>query len=109
MERAAKRQKKREENEKTKKGTFRSVRKTLKKRMLNFDDSSDSNVDGVFADSETATISSMQKCGRLWKWPEKVDQLGYEWEYVLFHIDEPLKMSQTRNVYTVPELEYLWN
>lgn len=56
-----------------------------------------------------ASISAMQKCGRLWKWPQKVDLLDYNWEDVLYHINEPLKMSQTRNVYSVPELDFLWN
>lgn len=59
--------------------------------------------------SETAaTISAMQKCGRLLKWTEKVDKLDYEWEAVLCHIEEPLKMSTAINVYSVPELEFLW-
>jgi len=26
--------------------------------------------------------TSMQKCGRLWTWPEKVDKLDYEWKAV---------------------------
>lgn len=59
----------------------------------------------IIAVSEaTATISAMAKCGRLWKWPERMDKLDYEWEAVLFRINEPIKMSRTRNMYSVTEL-----
>lgn len=59
--------------------------------------------------SETgATISAMAKCGRLWKWPDREDKLEYEWKAILFHINEPVKMSKTRNVYLVKELDK-WN
>lgn len=56
--------------------------------------------------SETAaTISSMEKCGRQWKWPGREDKIDYEWNAVLFQINKPVKMSKTRNVYLVKELD----
>lgn len=157
MERAAERQKKRNDNEKTKKAKIQKCKKKTEKRVLHFDDSFDTDTDGITLDSENesqnendgenipkknlknpvqrkvgeyvvfsyeeelfpgvithvtktaASISAMQKCGRLWKWPQKVDLLDYNWEDVLYQINEPLKMSQTRNVYSVPELDFLWN
>lgn len=57
----------------------------------------------------TATISSMVKCGRLWKCPERPDVLEYQWKSVQSHINKPIKTSKTRNVYSVPELDFLWN
>lgn len=57
----------------------------------------------------TATISSMQKCRRLWKWPEKPDVLDYEWKAVVAHINELSKVNKIRNVYSVPELDSSWN
>lgn len=57
----------------------------------------------------TATISSMIQCGRLWKWPERPDVLEYQWKNVTSHINEPKKTSKTRNVYSVPELDFMWN
>lgn len=61
---------------------------------------------GVITDvtKTAASISAIQKCGKLWKWRQKVDQLDKEWKDVLYHINEPSNMSQTRNVYFVPEL-----
>lgn len=61
------------------------------------------------ASKTKATISSMEMFGRLWKWPEKPDVLNYEWKAVLCHINEPMKSSKTRNVYSVPELNFVWN
>lgn len=57
----------------------------------------------------TATISSMIQCGRLWKWPERPDVLEYQWKNVTSHINEPKKTSKTRNVYSVPELDFMWD
>ncbi|CAK9826631.1 hypothetical protein ANTRET_LOCUS4444 [Anthophora retusa] len=73
----------------------------------------------------------MQKHGRLWKWPETPDILDYEWENVqylaielgplqilsifrvfrtvLFYINDPTKASKSRNIYSVPELDSIWN
>lgn len=56
-----------------------------------------------------ATITAMKSCGRLWKWPDRPDILDYNWKSVIYHICEPQKTSKTRNVYSVPELEFLWN
>lgn len=58
---------------------------------------------------DSATVSSMVKCGRLWKWPERPDILDYQWRFLVSHINEPIKVSKTRNVYSVPELDFLWN
>jgi len=61
----------------------------------------------VMAVSDThATVSTMIQNGRLWKWPERSDQLDYDWDAVVSRIREPKKTSRTRNVYSVPELEY---
>ncbi|CAF4947849.1 unnamed protein product [Pieris macdunnoughi] len=107
MERAAKRQKKREENEKTKKGNIQKRKKTLKRGCLIL---TIVLIQTWMVFLLTVKLLLFRQCRNVGDmWPEKVDQLDYEWEYVLFHIDEPLKMSQTRNVYSVPELEYLWN
>lgn len=53
---------------------------------------------------ETATISSMQANGQLWKWPEHIDVLNYPWDAVVAHIEEPKKTSFTRNIFEVPEI-----
>lgn len=53
-----------------------------------------------------ATVSSMEKFGRLWKWPKKPDILNYQWDSVVSHIEELKKVSKTRNVFSVPELEF---
>ena len=45
-----------------------------------------------------------QKSGRIWKWPAKMDEQDNKWKDVICHINEPEKMSTTRNVYSVPEL-----
>lgn len=54
--------------------------------------------------TEEATISSMQRAGRLWKWPDRPDILPYPWNAVIGHINTPKKTSKTRNVYMVDEL-----
>lgn len=60
----------------------------------------------IIAVSDTqATVSSMVKSGRLWKWPERQDILNYNWEAVVSRVKEPRKTSTTRNVYAVEELE----
>lgn len=38
--------------------------------------------------TDEATVSSMIRSGRLWKWPEKPDVLSYSSEEILGHIDE---------------------
>lgn len=60
------------------------------------------------ASSTTASISAMQSIGRLWKWPERPDVLDYPWEAVVGAIKEPTKTSKTRNVFSVPELYFLY-
>lgn len=61
--------------------------------------------------SEThATVSSMVKAGKLWKWPDRPDILDYEWGSVVSSIKEPKKKnSTTRNVYSVSELEWFYS
>ena len=38
-----------------------------------------------------ATVTAMQKCGRLWKWPDKPDILKYPWASIIGHINESKK------------------
>lgn len=63
---------------------------------------------GIILDcSDTcAKVSAMVACGRLWKWPERADVCDYKWEAVLGHIAEPTKVSKTRNVFSVSEMEF---
>lgn len=53
----------------------------------------------IISRAETsAAISAMQKSGRRWNWPQKIDKLDYEWKDVINHINELTKMSSTRDV-----------
>ena len=56
-----------------------------------------------------ATISSMEKYGRLKKCPDRPDVLEYWRESVISHINEPRRTSKTGNVYYVPDYVYnIW-
>ncbi|KAB0802144.1 hypothetical protein PPYR_04330 [Photinus pyralis] len=57
----------------------------------------------VAYDEEGATISSMQKSLKSWKWPEKSDILNYPWTDVLGSIMPPKQISK-RGFYAIPEL-----
>lgn len=57
-------------------------------------------------DENGATISSMQKSLKSWKWPDKADILYYKWDEILGCIKPPKKISK-RNYYSVPELGLL--
>lgn len=60
----------------------------------------------VRCDDEGATISSMAKSIKSWKWPEKEDILTYPWEDILGSIDPPRQISK-RGFYNVPQLNKL--
>lgn len=53
---------------------------------------------------DTAKIKSMKKSNSYWKWPEVPDILEYRWKDVVGGIEEPIKISKTRNIYKVLEL-----
>lgn len=57
---------------------------------------------------DTAKIKSMKKSNSYWKWPEVPDVLEYEWKDVVGGINEPIKISKTRNIYRVPELSNIY-
>lgn len=56
-------------------------------------------------DEDGPVISSMQSCGKLWKWPQPPDILKYSWKDVLGSINPPVKFSKTRDIFSVRELE----
>ena len=53
----------------------------------------------------TATISSMEKCGGLGKWPDRPDVPEYRWDSVVSPINQPRKSSRTGNA--VPALDFI--
>ncbi|EFN81799.1 hypothetical protein EAI_04162 [Harpegnathos saltator] len=56
-----------------------------------------------------AIVKSMVKTGKAWKWPDGCeDILYYEWNDILSHIKEPKKVSKTRKLYRVLELDFQW-
>ena len=55
-----------------------------------------------------AYLKSMVKTLKAWKWSEIQEDNFYEWSNVLFHIKEPQKISKTRELYKVPELDFQW-
>lgn len=54
-----------------------------------------------------ATISVMQRSGKLWKWPNSIDVLDYPWDDVIGHVDE-LKQIGKRSLFSIPELDAVW-
>lgn len=54
-----------------------------------------------------ALISAMKKSLKFWKWPEKPDEIWYEWDNVIGSINPPKQMSK-RGLYVVPEVDKLW-
>jgi hypothetical protein len=44
-------------------------------------------------DDQGATISSMKRTLKSWKWPEKEDTLTYSWEDILGSISPPKQIS----------------
>lgn len=57
---------------------------------------------------ENVTISAMVKSLKSWKWPQKVDEMTYDWSDVLGVIAPP-KLVNKRGCYLVPELAVLWD
>lgn len=60
----------------------------------------------VAFDEEGATISSMVKSLKSWKWPEKVDLLHYPWVDIIGSVMPPKQISK-RGFYVIPELRKL--
>lgn len=54
--------------------------------------------------NDGADISSMQRCGLAWKWPDHVDVMSYLWSDVKATI-EPIKISKSREIFKIPELD----
>ena len=55
-----------------------------------------------------AYLKSMVKTLKAWKWSEIQEDNFYEWSNVLFYIKDPQKISKTRELYKVPELDFQW-
>lgn len=60
---------------------------------------------GVLENIQTdgAVISAMQRSVKAWRWPEKEDQLFYEWKDIVGSINPPHKINK-RGFFSVPEL-----
>lgn len=52
-------------------------------------------------------ISVMVKFQKSWKWPEKKDEMWYDWECIIGGINPPKQITK-RGIYRIPELEKLW-
>jgi hypothetical protein len=57
-------------------------------------------------DDQGATVSSMKRTLKSWKWPEKEDILTYSWEDILGSISPPKQIS-SRGLFDVPELKMI--
>ncbi|XP_046393584.1 uncharacterized protein LOC124161317 [Ischnura elegans] len=57
----------------------------------------------INVNDDGATISSMTKSKKSWKWPEKEDIIIYPWEDILGGINSPRQISK-RGFFHVPEL-----
>lgn len=53
-----------------------------------------------------ALVSSMEKIGRLRKWPANEDVLFFDWNDIVSKISPPTKTSTTRQLFTVKELDF---
>lgn len=51
---------------------------------------------------DTAKIKFIRKSNFYWKWS---DILEYRWVDVVGRIERPIKVSKTKNIYRVPELD----
>lgn len=60
----------------------------------------------VSYNDDGASISAMQKALKSWKWPEKKDELFYDWTQIVGGINPPKKINK-RGFFSVPELNIL--
>lgn len=58
-------------------------------------------------EKQVATISAMQRNGKLWKWPNTPDILDYPWQDVIGHAENPKQIGK-RSIFSVPELDDVW-
>lgn len=56
---------------------------------------------------KVATISAMQRNGKLWKWPNSPDILDYPRQDVIDHVEDPKQIGK-RNIFSVSELDDVW-
>ncbi|XP_050509990.1 uncharacterized protein LOC126886899 [Diabrotica virgifera virgifera] len=60
-------------------------------------------------EKQGVNVSSMEKCGRFWKWPDREDQLMYEFADVIqTKINAPVQISR-RAIFQVPEMDIYVN
>lgn len=55
-----------------------------------------------------AIVSAMQKSGRFSSWPKRPDELDYEWNDILGHIEELTSVSSRRQLLPIPQLNFIW-